>query len=57
MSIETQILRAQVDLLRATLRLVVRFLKGSDKAHVVVDLARPNCGLSKHIQRVLEDTK
>ena len=57
MSIETKILKMQIKLLRDTLRLVVRYLKGTDKAHVIVDLARPNCGLSKHIQRILEDTK
>lgn len=47
----------RIAVLRAALRLVLAMLKGTDKAHLIVDVGRPRCGLAQYIRRVLEDTR
>lgn len=52
-----QILAAQRVTLRRALRTAVKLLRGTDAAHIVVELGRDNQGLSRYLNRILKDTK
>lgn len=56
MSSNTTAQQLQINALRAAIRVALQCLRGSEAAHIVVDVGRPRQSLRTYLQRVLRDT-